>query len=260
MLLQTIAIALTINNHNFHKSKYVNSANAITGAVYEKTSNFSDYLALKVENEALHKENTLLKNKLDKNNFFISDVNSVNLDSATLHQKYKYVNAKIIKNSYSSESFNYLTINSGKNKGVDREMAVINSKGIIGITDNTSKNYARVQSVLNRSSKINARLKNKTAYFGTLSWDGKNYNIVQLKDIPRQAQLKIGDTIETGGMSTIFPEGILIGSIISSNNGNTADNKIDVKLFNDMSNLRHVYVVKNLHKEEIQSLENLENE
>ncbi len=67
--------------------------------------------------------------------------------------------------------------------------------------------------------------------------------------------LKIGDTIETGGKSTLFPEGILIGTVLKMNQGNTANNKIDVKLFNDMSNLGSVYVVKHLHKEEIQSLE-----
>ena len=106
----------------------------------------------------------------------------------------KHTNAKIIHNNYSSK-FNFLTINKGETQGVKREMAVINSKGIIGLTDNTSNNYARVQSILNRNSTINARLKNSN-YFGTLGWNGKNYNIVQLSDIARQAPLKIGDTIE----------------------------------------------------------------
>ena len=129
-------------------------------------------------------------------------------------------------------------------------MAVVNSKGIIGITDNVTSDYARVQSILNRNSKTNARLKNSN-YFGSLGWDGKNYNIVQLSDIPRQAPMKIGDTIETGGKSTIFPEGILIGTISKINKGNSADNKVDVTLFNDMSNLGYIYVVKNLHKDEI---------
>jgi rod shape-determining protein MreC len=138
-------------------------------------------------------------------------------------------------------------------------MAVMNSKGIIGITDNVTNNYARVQSILNKNSKINARLKNSN-HFGSLEWDGENYNIVQLMDIPRQAILKIGDTIETGGKSTIFPGGIPIGTISEINKGNTVDNKIHIKLFNDMSNLGFVYVVKNLHKEEIRSLENNSNE
>ena len=139
-------------------------------------------------------------------------------------------------------------------------MAVINSLGIIGITENTSENYTRVQSILNKNSKINARLKGNSTYFGTLKWNSEDYNTVQLHDIPRQAPLKIGDTIETGGKSTIFPEGIPIGTVSKINKRNTANSKIDVSLFNDMSNLRNVYIIKNLHKIEIQSLEKMGNE
>ncbi len=38
-----------------------------------------------------------------------------------------------------TSKFNFLTINKGKNQGLEKEMAVINSKGIIGITDNANE-------------------------------------------------------------------------------------------------------------------------
>ncbi|KGL58633.1 rod shape-determining protein MreC [Polaribacter sp. Hel1_85] len=258
-MLEFIALTFTFNNLNFHKSKFVNSANSITGGFYSTLSNSTEYLDLKSENELLSEENTRLKNILEKNITVSFDIDSTVIDSLKYQQKYTFTNAKIINNNY-SKPFNFLTINKGKNQKVDKEMAVINSKGIIGITENSSSNYTRVQSILNKNSGINARLKGNTSYYGTLKWDSKDYNTVQLHDIPRQAPLKIGDTIETGGKSTIFPEGIPIGSISKINQGNTADNKVDVLLFNDMSNLGFVYVIKNLHKEEIQSLENTNNE
>lgn len=253
LLLALISIGLTFNNLNFHKSKFVNSANAITGGFYAKASNFSEYWNLKSENKILSEENTRLKNSLAQRNALQHNKDYVVIDTLQYHQKYLYTTAKIINNSY-SKAFNFLTINKGENHGVGKEMAVINSKGIIGITDNATNGYARVQSILNKNSKINARLKNSN-YFGTLGWDGLHYNIVQLSDIPRQAPLQIGDTIETGGKSTIFPEGILIGTIAKINKGNTVDNKVDVKLFNDMSNLGYVQIIKNLDKEEIKKLE-----
>ncbi|MEO9569783.1 MAG: rod shape-determining protein MreC [Polaribacter sp.] len=259
LLLEFIALAFTFNNLNFHKSKFVNSANNITGGIFTTISNSSEYLNLKSENIRLSEENTRLRNSIEKNISVRFDNDSTVIDSLKYHQKYVYTEAKIINNNY-SKTFNFLTINKGKNDHIDKEMAVINSLGIIGITENTSNNYTRVQSILNKNSGINARLKGNTFYYGTLKWNSTNYNIVQLHDIPRQAPLKIGDTIETGGKSTIFPEGIPIGTISKINKGNTADNKVDVKLFNDMSNLRHVYIIKNLHKEEIKSLENISNE
>jgi rod shape-determining protein MreC len=259
LFLEFIAIALTFNNLNFHKSKFVNSANFVTGGLYSKATDVSEYLHLKDINKELLDENTRLKNQLQQNTFMLDSTIEVEvIDSVLYHQKYIYINARIEKNEYSSQ-FNYLTINKGIKEGVYTEMAVINSKGIIGITDNVNNNYARVQSILNKNSKINARVKNSN-HFGSLEWDGQDYNIVQLIDIPRQAILKIGDTIETGGKSTIFPGGVPVGIISKTYNGNTVNNRIDVQLFNDMSNLGFVYVVKNLHKQEIKSLENTSNE
>lgn len=258
LLLQFIALAITFNNLSFQKSKFVNSANAISGGFYSQVANISDYFSLKSENEILLEENTYLRNLLELKNIVSLNKDSAIVDSTLYFQKYTFLNADIIKNSYAS-AFNFLTINKGKKQGLQREMAVINSKGIIGITDNSTSNYTRVQSILNKNSSINARLKNNR-YFGSLKWNGENYNVVQLTDIPRQAPIKVGDTIETGGRSAIFPEGILIGSVIKVNNTSTVNNSIDVKLFNDMSNLGPVYVIKNLHKLELETLENTNNE
>lgn len=254
LLLAIISLAFTFNNLNFHKSKFVNSANTITGGLYETTSNFTDYLKLKDQNKLLSEENIKLKNRIEQNLQLVTSNTITVIDSVRYNQKYTYTSAKIINNNY-TKSFNFLLIDKGERQGISQEMAVINSKGIIGITDNTSTQYARIQSILNLNSRINARLKNNF-YFGTLRWNGKDYNTVQLHDVPRQALLKVGDTIETGGKSTIFPEGIPIGTISKINEGTTADNKVDITLFNDMSNLGHVYVIKNLHKQEIQALKN----
>jgi len=258
LFLECIALTLTFNNLNFHKSKFVNSANSVTGIFYTTLSNSKEYLSLKSKNQSLQEENTQLKNDLERNKLFFS-TDILVLDTVKYHQKYTYTEAKIINNNY-SKPHNFLTINRGVNEGIVKEMGVINRKGIIGITENVSNNYTRVQSILNKNSNINARLKGNTAYFGTLKWNSIDYNTVQLHDIPRQAPLKIGDTIETGGKSTIFPEGIPIGTVSKINKRNTANSKINVTLFNDMSNLENVYVVKNLHKQEIQLLENNSNE
>lgn len=255
LLLQAIALFLTINNNNFHKSKFVSSANNVTGGLYERFSNLTDYFHLKSQNEILISENELLKNKLEK---YTSTKDSIQdtfvFDTINYNQKYTYTKAKIIRNNFHKPN-NYLLINKGELQSVQKEMAVINSKGIIGITEKSNTNYTRVQSILNSNSKINARLKNSN-HFGTLIWDGKNYNTVQLEDIPRQAILKVGDTIITGGKSTIFPEGILIGTIKKINQRNL----IDISLFNDMSNLGYVYVVTHLDKKEINSLNTNTNE
>jgi rod shape-determining protein MreC len=69
------------------------------------------------------------------------------------------------------------------------------------------------------------------------------------------AKFSANDTIITGGNSTLFPKGIPIG-IIKDFQLNTTENlyNINVQLFNDMTNLEHVYIIENLHREEIDNL------
>ncbi len=257
LLLELIAIIFTINNHSFHKSKFINSANGFIGRFYQKSSKISEYFHLIDQNKELLNENIKLKNQLEQlASQKDSIINRTIIDSLKFYQKYTYTNAKIIKNEY-HKTYNFLTINRGKKQGITKEMAVVNSKGIIGVTDVSNNKYSRVQSILNKNSKINARLKN-SFHYGTLIWNGKDYNIVQLIDIPREAMIKEGDTIITDGKSTIFPEGILIGTVIKRNGKSIFSNSIDIKLFNDMSNLGYIYVIKNLDKIEIKSLDNNE--
>lgn len=256
LLLQFIALIFIINSHSYHRSKFINSANAVTGGVFNTSSQITEYLNLKSQNKDLAEENSMLRNKLAS--FTQTNNVSIPIDTVEFIQKYEYKNGKIINNQYHSP-YNFLTINKGKNNGVFPEMAVINSKGIIGITNNVSSRYATVQSILNKNSKINARFKNNT-HFGTLIWNGEKYNTVQLSDIPRQAIFKVGDTIITGGKSTIFPEGIPIGKVAELPKNKTASNTINIELFNDMSNLGHIYIINNTHKKEIKELENLTNE
>ena len=44
-------------------------------------------------------------------------------------------------------------------------------------------------------------------------WNGINHQIMELEDIPKSANISIGDTIISGGMSSIFPRNIPIGVI-----------------------------------------------
>ena len=68
--------------------------------------------------------------------------------------------------------------------------------------------------------------------------------------------LTIGDTIVTGAMSSIFPENIPIGTIKSFDLDNSKSFYfINVELFNDMTNIGTIYIIKNLNRKEVLELE-----
>jgi rod shape-determining protein MreC len=254
LLLLFTSLFLTFQSHSYHKSKFINSANFLTGGIYESVNNIGDYFNLKAENTTLLEENNRLKSILF--NSKKDNLKEEYLDSTTF-KNYKLTAAQVYKNSYSATN-NYLTINKGERDSIKQDYGVITSKGIVGIIDNTSKKYARVMSVLNTNIRVNAQLK-KTNHFGTLSWNSKSPEYVQLIDLPKQAPVTVGDTIITGGLSTIFPKGIPIG-VISAFKIDETENyfEIDINLFNDMTNVGHVYIIENLDAEEISTLNNLD--
>jgi rod shape-determining protein MreC len=252
LLLLGISLVLTIQAHSYHRSKMVSSANFFTGGVYEQMNSISEYVNLKTKNDELANENARLKSLL-------FDVEDSTAPIPTHHtntgvRPTQIIVHKVIHNSYNVLE-NYLTINSGAAAGVREDMGVINSAGIIGIVDKTSKNYATVISILNIKSQINAKIK-KSNHFGSLVWNGKSTGFVQLIDLPRLASVRKGDTIVTGGQSVIFPENIGIGTIDKIYIDNETNYyTINVRLFNDMTSLGHVYVIKSKDREEVIKLE-----
>jgi len=252
LMLEFFALFFTIQNHSYHKSKFINSANGITGGIYKKVNSISDFFNLKEENQRLLEENTRLKNLLTIEMIDNSSEKTTK-DTTKYFRRFSYTSAKIVKNDYTKRN-NYLLIDKGSKNGIQSEMAVVNSKGIVGVTNSISNHYTTVISILNKHLKINAKFKHDT-HFGTLSWDGKDYQTVQLQDLPRQAQFKIGDTVITGGKSTIFPEGILVGTIKDFKKNNNVYEYINIHLFNDMSSLSNVNIITNLQQEEIKQLE-----
>ena len=266
LILLIFSLTLVFNSNYFHKSKVLIFSNSIANYSTENLNYLNEYFELKKINSNLLEENLFLKNLLEKIN------KNISLDSLT-NINFSYKNAKVISNNLSSFK-NRLVINKGIKDGLKTEMGVINSDGIIGIVNYTSKNYSSIMSILNIETKINAKIK-KTSHFGTLEWDGLSTKYLKLNDIPETANIKIGDSIVTGGMSLIFPEGIKIGvvskiskhenqvtsySVRSGNNDafkyESRENylNIKVKLNTDMSNLNNVYIIESLNREEFQKV------
>lgn len=245
-----IALALTLQNHAFHRSKAFNSANRLSGSIYNTNRDIRSYFLLEEENRQLLEENKRLRWLLVNQRM----TDTLGVDSTLA--RYTVATARVIKNSYANPD-NYVTLDKGASDGLEQDMGVITPEGILGIVEHTTANFASVQSILNTRSTINAKIKDSN-HFGSLTWDTRDFNTVQLEDIPRMVNLHIGDTIVTGAMSSIFPENIPIGTIKKFDlNQSQSFYSIDVELFTDMTNLGYVYVIRNLEGEEIDELEEI---
>ena len=234
------------NSSGLHYTKIGNISISVAGFSAKKINNIKSYFNLINENKFLKEENLILK----KNEFNYS---SNNLESESLIPN--IVLANVIKNTIKNKK-NFILIDKGANDGISLDSGVINSSGIVGIINNISPDYSSIISILNTDLKINVMVK-RLSTIGSLSWDGSNPKRMSLSDIPTSNQIKIGDTIITGGMSFYFPKGIPIG-IISSYETNETEGYFDVEvsLFNNFSSLNNVYVIDRLDNSQIKKLIN----
>ena len=251
LLLLGVSLTLTVKSHSYHRSQYINSSNAVSGYTYNQISSVKDYFGLRQKNEDLARENARLKEILFNKKDTILEGKIVVPD---ILSNYVVRQAKVTKNSYTKQE-NFLTLDRGAFEGLKPDMAVISDKGVVGIIEKTSKNFATVISILHTKNPLNGKIKN-SEHFGSITWDGKNAGYVQLIDVPKLATLKKGDTIVTGAQSAIFPENIPIGKIDRIfEEKNTNKYVINIRLFNDMTSLGYVYIIENKKKKEQQALE-----
>jgi len=246
--LELLCINLVVN-YNPHQNKlFLKSSNQVSGWVLDKFQSVTQYFGLTKVAEELAAENAqLLRQNLETQNPTETFVTST---TDTIHkQQFELVAAKVINNSITGLD-NFITLNKGAADGIKKGLGVIQSDGLIGILTDVNRNFSRGVSILHRDCRISAAL-SRNHFFGTLHWPGGDPRIVQLEDIPKHADLKIGDEIVTSGYSAIFPQGLPLGKIVDFSLSDGSNfYEIDVELSNDLSKINYVYVVRNLLKGE----------
>ena len=252
LLIESVCGYLIFQNNNFQHASFINSTNKVAANVHEVVSDITEYISLRTTNDALSRENAGIRT-LMPDVFYIDSVLKKTAYDSTYKQQYTFMTSKVINNSTNRRN-NYLTLNKGSAQGVQPEMGVISSEGIVGIVKDVSEHFCSVISVLHKDASISTKIK-KNGYIGSLVWKGFNAGYATLNYIPKHVRLETGDTLVTSSFSAIFPEGIMIGVIdkIDSKAGDFY--LINVKLSTDFSNLSYVYIVTNVLKEEQKKLE-----
>ncbi len=148
--------------------------------------------------------------------------------------------------------FNTITINKGKDSGLDLDMAVISSNGLIGKISKVSKKTSEVKLIttsdINNKISVMIKLKDDTVY-GIMSGYDSNNNYLEVTSTNKQSEVTKDSLVYTSGMGGIFPSGILIGKVVSMEN-----DKYDVsKIINvePVSNFNDFHFVKVLKRKEL---------
>lgn len=244
IILEVVAFILIVTTHGYQQSAVCSSANNLVAGIQAVNTTIGDYFHLRSENEQLAEENAQLKTQLmeqaNKAEF------AIERDSQYVysHLDMEYIPAKVIGLS-TNKQHNYLTINKGARDGIAEDMGVICHDGVVGIVSAVGEKYALVVPLIHTQINVSCELKNNH-YVGGTQWNGRNYRYVQLTDISRHIAVHTGDTVVTSGLTPVFPEGIMIG-VVSSTELSDGDNyhRTTLLLSTDYKALKYVQVIRN---------------
>ena len=259
VILEVASFVLLFRFNNYQQSVYFTSANTVVGAVYEVSGGISSYFHLKSVNEDLLDRNMLLEEQINNLEKALKErqLDSIAVNSIRkMPQKdYQLFKARVIKNSLNLAD-NYITLDKGSSSGIHSEMGVVDGNGIVGIVYETSPSYSVVISVLNSKSNISCKIVGSD-YFGYLKWEHGDSRYAYLKDLARHAEFNLGDTVVTSGFSTVFPEGIMVGTVDDmSDSHDGLSYLLKIKLATDFGKLSDVRVIARNGQQEQKELEN----
>ncbi len=255
LVLELLCIIAIFRFNSYQASFYYSNTRSLSTKLNEMNSSLFDYFALYNKNQALFNENLELRRRM-KTNYVLESKAVFEVNDTVYKQRYRYYPAQVITNSTNKQN-NYITINRGSSSGLQKGMGVFCPDGIVGTITEVSENYAIASSVLNISGfKLVPKIKELNYTKGTIVWDGKDPNYLDLREINKYEALKVGYHIVTSPYSKNYPEDIPIGVIEKlEKNSKETYYRVKVKSAVNFGKIQTVYVVIDMFKDEIDKLE-----
>jgi rod shape-determining protein MreC len=253
-VLELFSFVILYQYNHYQRASFLNYTGGMASGFYETVNSTTNYFGLRNMNDSLMSENARLRSQM-LNAYYQNGFTQTSISDTLYKQQYDYISANVVNNSVSKRN-NYITIDKGSNHGIKPDMGVIGSNGVVGIVTSVSAHFSTVRSALNANTKISCMIQKNNA-FGSLEWNGDDPKFSSLKYVNKHVPLTTNDPIVTSNFSMLFPQGLPVGkiyahSIDASDNFHT----IKVELYTDFATLKNVYVIRNIFKEEQQTLQN----
>jgi len=203
--------------------------------------------------DELVEENNALRERiaeLEKQNYDAAELEersawmSSYLEMKTQHTDFKMLSASVT----GRENGNYskiLTLDVGTGAGVQLNMPVVTSEGIVGQITELGYNWAKVTTIVEAQSAVGAYIE-RTDDAGIcegafeLSGDGR----CRLSYLPAEADIKEGDRVLSTGFGSVYPRGLVIGYVETVGiNEFTRSPDVTVKCAVDFSELTQVMII-----------------
>ena len=111
--------------------------------------------------------------------------------------------------------FDVFTVNAGRNHGIEKDMPVVNSSGLVGRVTDVGATSCKITAIVDArmsASVMVERTRDVCMIRGTME-AGNNRNELELYYLPSGSDLVPGDKIITNGLGGIYPRGITVGTV-----------------------------------------------
>lgn len=213
----------------------INDINKLDDVLYE-----NDILSDSVDKiDYLTSENLELKRQLDSLKEELSITNTLT--------DYDKINATVISRNI-GYWYNNITINKGSDDGIEINMAVINSSGLIGRVYSTTSNSSVIKLITtsDTNNKISVVISHGEEYiYGLVNKYNYKSNVLEVEGVSNTLDVEIGDYVYTSGLGGVYPSGILIGKVSSITTDSYDLAKIiNIKTEADFTDINYVAVLR----------------
>lgn len=165
-----------------------------------------------IQNERLKREIDLFRNKLNSvNEIYLENKRLKNLLSFKQKSAYKVIVARIIGRAVDNWS-SLVLIDKGSYNGIKRGFVVITPLGLAGRVIETTDSTSKVILINDPSFGVSAivqRSRQEGLVSGTLGQS------LIMKYLTKDSDIKVSDVIITSGLTSAYPKGLLIGSVVN---------------------------------------------
>lgn len=212
-----------------------------------------DFLGMFGEITELREENANLKKKVGELNQEIDLLRDFGLENVRLRQllEYKEVHindfgllaAQVIGRDHSNW-YSTIIINKGTNDGVQKHMPVVTHQGLVGRIISVSPRASEVLLVLDQEGAVGGRVWETRETPGVVEGNGQGNDLLSMIHLPHDAQIDVGQTIVTSGLSGLFPPGIRIGKVIQvKDEASGLMKRATIEPFVDFNRLEEVLII-----------------
>lgn len=200
------------------------SIGMIQSIAYKPARSVAGFFESIIEIKHLYTENQELKKNLQEHAMMVAKIKELEAENNSLKDllkvesqlgKYELRAAEVVMRS-PDRWHQQVTINKGEKHGIQPNMSVITSEGLVGRVKSVSQFTAVVELVsdVNRSSYISAVVQGNELVYGVIEGYDLEKEALHFRKIPIEAPLEVGQTVITSGLGGIFPRGLFIGQVI----------------------------------------------